>query len=199
MSAPSARPGQRSSAGVRDSRAAGPCMHDAADLGEHAARPHVRDRPSARASSTRARSRPRRARTRRAPRPTAATPTHAATAASSSSRCSARLSNVANRASSPRPSSVQHAVRDRLGRRRDRDPPAVGAAVRAARHRVRDPRTEPRLLVAEVRGGRRQRRHHLHHRLEQVHVDHLTLAGPVAVAQRDHHRERAARAPRPRR
>ena len=55
----------------------------------------------------------------------------------------------------------------------------------------RDARAQPRLLVAEVRGGRRQRRHHLQHRLEQVDVDHLTLAGAVAVAQRDHHRERA--------
>ena len=63
--------------------------------------------------------------------------------------------------------------------------------VGAARHRVRDARTEPRLLVVEVRGRRRQRRHHLQHRLEQVHVDHLALAAAVALAQRDHHRERA--------
>ena len=75
-----------------------------------------------------------------------------------------------------RRASVEHAVRDRLGRRRDRDPLAVGALVRAARHGVRDARTEPRLVVVEVRGGRRQRRHHLEHRLEQVDVDDLALA-----------------------
>ena len=63
--------------------------------------------------------------------------------------------------------------------------------VRAARHGVRDAGAEARLVVVEVRGRRRQRRHHLQHRLEQVDVDDLTLTRAVAVAQRDHHRERA--------
>ena len=84
-----------------------------------------------------------------------------------------------------------HAVRDRLGGGRDRDPLAVGTPVGAARHRVRDARAETGLLVVEVRGRRRQRRHHLQHRLEQVHVDDLTLAAAIPLAQRDHHRERA--------
>ena len=97
------------------------------------------------------------------------------------------------------PSSASTRVRDRLGRRRDRDPLAVGALVRAARHGVRDAGTEPRLVVVEVRGRRRQRRHHLQHRLEQVHVDDLTLARAVAMrAARPSPRTRP-RARRPRR
>ena len=173
VSAPSARPAQRISPGVRDRRATGPCITTPSTstntpralhvrIGhELAHRVHGRDRGLGRVERGEHLGRSARA------------PTHAPTIASSSSRCSARLSNVAKRGSSPTPSSVEHAVRDRLGRRRDRDPPAVGAAVGAARHRVRDARPEPRLLVAEVRGGRRQRRHHLQHRLEQVDVDHL--------------------------
>ena len=42
-----------------------------------------------------------------------------------------------------------------------------------------------------MRGRRRQRRHHLEHGLEQVHVDHLALAAAIAFTQRDHHCERA--------
>ena len=199
VSAPSGRPDEphlaRRARQARD-RA---LHHDPVDLHEHAARHARAGRPAARASSTRARSRPRTASNAASTSALDRAPTHSPTIPSSSSRCPARDFERREARIVGDAEQREHAVRDRLGRRRDRDPLAVGALVRAAGHGVRDARAEPRLLVVEVRGRRRQRRHHLQHRLEQVHVDHLPAAAACrARAARPSPRTRP-RARRPRR
>ena len=151
-------------------------LHDPADYREHVARAHVRVLQELAHRVDGGDCRVARPRTAASTSCDDRAPIHSATAASSSSRCAARPSNVAKRASSPRPSSVEHSVRDGFRRSGDRHPLAVRAPICAARHGVRDAGAEPGLVVIEVRGGRRQRRHHLHHRLEQVDVDHLPLA-----------------------
>ena len=94
--------------------------------------------------------------------------------------------NVANRGSSPTPSSFNTRARNRIARRRHADPRAVAALVRAARHGVRQPGTEPLLHLPGQLVQRDQRAHQLEQALQQADVDDLA----DAAAQRDHRGER---------
>ena len=78
-----------------------------------------------------------------------------------------------------------HPGRHAVGTRRQADPFAVAATVRATRHRVRQPGTQSRLRLAGEQEQRDQRPHDLEQALEQAHVDHLT----GAAVQRHHRRE----------
>ena len=80
-----------------------------------------------------------------------------------------------------------HPAGHRVRRRRDGHPHAVGAAVGAARHGVRDARTEAGLLLAGQPVDGDERTHQLEQRLEQVDVDDLADAG----VQGDHRGEGA--------
>ena len=197
VSAP--RDGPRGGPARRPDSRATALHHDAVDLDEHVARQHVRVGEQV---GHRVHGRDRGLappRTRRAPRRDGRAPTHARDDRVELLAVLGAARRTSRSAGRRRRRELEHAVRDRLGRRRDRDPLAVGALVGAARHGVRDAGAEAGLLVAEVRGRRRQRRHHLQHRLEQVHVDDLALAGAVAVrAARPSPRTRP-RARRPRR
>ena len=154
--------------------------------------PRRAGRRAGRPSCTRARSRRARPRTRRAPRPTGRAPIQSATIASSSSRCSTRPSNVAKRGSSPTPSSVEH-PRARPTRPTSRSRPTrrrrTGTCRAGRCTGCRDPSRG--WSVAEVRARARQRAHHCSIDSSRLTSIDLTLAGAVAVAQRDHHRERA--------
>ena len=79
-----------------------------------------------------------------------------------------------------------HPPGDAVAARRHGDPAPVGAAVRPARHGVRQAGAEPRLQRALQRVHRRQRAHQVEHRLQQVDVDDLA----AAAVQGDHRGER---------
>ena len=88
---------------------------------------------------------------------------------------------------------VEHPQRDLVGRAGQHDV-AVAAPVDVARRREAQPRSDPPVRLAGAVVDGRPRPDHVHQRLQQADVDHLAVAGQVAMAERRQHGERAAHA-----